>query len=317
MKAVAAMLLLAMLASCASAKSVITLTADNFQKVTHNSEHAVLVLFYTTWTHKHENARDVMTTAAEEGMGRDDIIVAEFDATDAAHHDIARKHAIDSFPAVVLFIYDHDERRYGYPTINSADIKTFAADLTDEHQLWKATAHEESLEQAKPVEKNHPHPNPGKVAEFTTDDFRKYSGDHAKTVVVLFFSPSCDACKEYMPIFDALAQYFAGDPKTVIAKMDGDAHRDIADEIRIERYPTVRAFPKGSHAKLRGLDYKGERELHAMQDWADLHNSNLPIEGRDDPHPFPQHDDPEVEASHFKKDLGAAVDPTRPDHESD
>ncbi len=55
-------------------------------------------------------------------------------------------------------------------------------------------------------------------------------------------------CKQLAPVWEALAQDFAGEPTTLIAKVDAEAPnaKAIAKEHNVTSYPTIKYFPKGS-----------------------------------------------------------------------
>ena len=291
MKLIAIAALLALTATCASAAHVTKLTPENFDAVTDDHRKTVLVLFYTTWTHKHEETRDVFAQVAA-GLTRDDIEVAEYDATSPDSHAIARNHDIGSFPSVVLYIYAHDQRRYSYPTHSFGDLTTFALEHADAHLDWKdGEAKKANFEAARTDHRNHAHPAPGTVVELGDSDFKHYTGDYDKTVVVLFYSPTCQYCKEMYSIFDEMAKYFEEDHRTVVAKVNVDEAFKTSERLKVDKMPTIKLFPKGSHAKLRGEDYNGEREVTLLQTWVDGHNANLPIKGEDHANPFQQHED--------------------------
>lgn len=91
-------------------------------------------------------------------------------------------------------------------------------------------------------------------------NFEQVARDKTKTVLVEFYAPWCGHCKQLAPIYDELGEKFASrSDEFVIAKMDATLNE--LEDIKIQSFPTIKLFPKGSDEV---IDFNGERTLAAM-----------------------------------------------------
>lgn len=139
--------------------------------------------------------------------------------------------------------------------------ETKAADLTvenigtfvDEVIEGKLNAHLKSEE--PPAEQ-------GNNIVITGKEFEKIVKDETKDVLVKYYAPWCGHCKKLAPIWDELADAFAGEPNVVIGKFDATLNE--ADGVEIQGYPTLMFYPKDNKA---GVTYDGERDLESFKKW--------------------------------------------------
>merc|ERR1719223_1241248 len=76
-------------------------------------------------------------------------------------------------------------------------------------------------------------------------------------VFVDFYAPWCGHCKRLEPIWEELAQEYAGLNDLVIAKMDATANE--VENFKVGGYPTIKLYSKENK---KGIDYEGEREIN-------------------------------------------------------
>lgn len=98
---------------------------------------------------------------------------------------------------------------------------------------------------------------PSEVTVLTPSNFDKIVNS-AKDVFVEFYAPWCGHCKSLAPVWDKLALAFKNEENVVIAKIDADAHRDIASRFDVSGFPTLKFFPKDDK---KGEKYEGGRDL--------------------------------------------------------
>ncbi|XP_057808925.1 protein disulfide isomerase-like 2-2 [Salvia miltiorrhiza] len=71
-------------------------------------------------------------------------------------------------------------------------------------------------------------------------------------------APSEDSLIEGKIIYEKVATAFNLEKDVVIANLDADAHKDLAEKYGISYFPTLKFFPKNNKA---GEDYDGDRDL--------------------------------------------------------
>jgi protein disulfide-isomerase A6 len=99
---------------------------------------------------------------------------------------------------------------------------------------------------------------PSSVVVLGPDNFDSIVLDENKDILVEFYAPWCGHCKHLAPIYEKLASVYKLDDGVVIANLDADKHKDLAEKYGVSGYPTLKFFPKGNKA---GEDYDGGREL--------------------------------------------------------
>lgn len=76
-------------------------------------------------------------------------------------------------------------------------------------------------------------------------------------VLVEYFAPWCGHCQRLAPEYEKLADAFAAKrDKVVVAKVNGDANRDLAQRIQLRGFPTVMWYPPHTQT---GVEYNGGR----------------------------------------------------------
>lgn len=99
---------------------------------------------------------------------------------------------------------------------------------------------------------------PSNVVVLTTDNFDEVVLDETKDVLVEFYAPWCGHCKNLAPTYEKVATVFKSEEDVVIANLDADKYKDLAEKYGISGFPTLKFFPKGNKA---GEEYEGGRDL--------------------------------------------------------
>ncbi|KAL2941141.1 putative protein disulfide-isomerase A6 [Bienertia sinuspersici] len=99
---------------------------------------------------------------------------------------------------------------------------------------------------------------PSNVVILSPDNFEDVVMDKSKDVLVEFYAPWCGHCKSLAPIYEKVANAYKSEEDVVIANLDADKHRDLAEKYGISGFPTLKFFPKNNKD---GEDYEGGRDL--------------------------------------------------------
>jgi len=82
--------------------------------------------------------------------------------------------------------------------------------------------------------------------------------------LVTFIAPWCGHCKQLAPIYEQLGEKYKDNADIIVAKLDSTANE--LEDIKVQSFPTIKLFPKGSDEV---IDYQGERTLEALTRFID------------------------------------------------
>ncbi|XP_050526389.1 protein disulfide-isomerase isoform X2 [Daktulosphaira vitifoliae] len=98
------------------------------------------------------------------------------------------------------------------------------------------------------------------VWTLTASNFDEVALDKSKNVLVEFYAPWCGHCKQLVPIYEKIGEYFGENDDIVIAKMDATLNE--LEHTKISSFPTLTLYPKGENVE--AIEYKGERTQDAI-----------------------------------------------------
>ncbi|CAL9203221.1 unnamed protein product [Musa hybrid cultivar] len=99
---------------------------------------------------------------------------------------------------------------------------------------------------------------PSNVVVLTSETFDQIVLDETKDVLVEFYAPWCGHCKHLAPTYEKVGSAYKLEEDVIIANLDADKHKDLAEKYGVSGYPTLKFFPKGNKG---GEDYDGDRDL--------------------------------------------------------
>ena len=86
--------------------------------------------------------------------------------------------------------------------------------------------------------------------------FEKEVINNDKDVMLIFYAPWCNHCKEFMPKYEEAANKLKVNDKLIFAKIDGSANE--VESITISGFPTLFFFP-GNKKSEKPIQYNGKR----------------------------------------------------------
>ena len=119
---------------------------------------------------------------------------------------------------------------------------------------WEENKLKRSLKSEK-----EPKNNNGNVFIIVGKNFEKEVINNDKDVMVLFYAPWCNHCKEFMPKYEEAARILKKNNKNdklILAKIDGSSNE--IEQVIIKGFPTILFFP-GNKKKENPIEYKGKR----------------------------------------------------------
>jgi len=101
----------------------------------------------------------------------------------------------------------------------------------------------------------------GPVVTLVSKNFKQYTDDITKHVLVEFYAPWCGNCQKLAPIYEDLAgKLKITNPNILVTKIDATAN-DIQG-IELQSFPTLKLYK--INEKATPVDFEGEKELHVL-----------------------------------------------------
>ena len=105
---------------------------------------------------------------------------------------------------------------------------------------------------------------PSSVTVLTTKNFDAVALDPTKDVLVEFYAPWCGHCKSLAPTYENVGATFAAEDNVVVAKVDADKHRDLAQRFGVSGFPTIKFFARDDKEP---TPYESARDEQAFVDF--------------------------------------------------
>ncbi|KAL3651333.1 hypothetical protein CASFOL_004335 [Castilleja foliolosa] len=214
---------------------VVVLTEENFEKEV-GQDRGALVEFYAPWCgHCKKLAPEYEKLGASFKKAKS-VLIAKVDCDE--HKSVCSKYGVSGYPTIQWF------------PKGSLEPKKYEGGRTAE--AFAEFINSEGGTNVKIASV------PSSVVVLTPDNFDEIVLDENKDVLVEFYAPWCGHCKSLASTYEKVAAAFKHDEHVVIANVDADQHKDLAEKYGVSGYPTLKFFPKNNKA---GDDYDGGRDL--------------------------------------------------------
>ncbi|KAF5952148.1 hypothetical protein HYC85_010092 [Camellia sinensis] len=230
-----ATLALFLISSAFADDDVVVLTEDNFEKEIGQDRDA-LVEFYAPWCGHCKKLAPEFEKLGTSFKKAKSILIGKVDCDE--HKSLCTKYDVSGYPTI-----------HWFPK-GSLKPKEYEGAHTPEALV--AFVNIEGGTNVKIAE------IPSSVVILTFDNFDEIVLDKTKDVLVEFYAPWCGHCKNLAPTYEKVATVFKLEENVVIANLDADTHKDLANKYDVSGYPTLKFFPKNNKA---GEDYEGGQDL--------------------------------------------------------
>ncbi|KAI5658597.1 hypothetical protein M9H77_27390 [Catharanthus roseus] len=221
--------------SSALADDVVVLTEENFEKEV-GQDRGALVEFYAPWCgHCKKLAPEYEKLGASFKKAKS-VLIGKVDCDE--HKSLCSKYGVSGYPTIQWFPKGSLEPKK-YEGARSAEALAEYINSEGGTNVKIAAV-------------------PSNVVVLSPENFNEIVLDETKDVLVEFYAPWCGHCKSLAPTYEKVATAFKLEDGVVIANLDADKYKDLAEKYGISGFPTLKFFPKGNKA---GEDYEGGRDL--------------------------------------------------------
>lgn len=187
-------------------------------------------------------------------------------SSDGFEKRIASDYGVSGFPTMKLFSGDGSVgRKKGKPMdVESRDPNEIMSMIMNSlKETVKHRADEgndsnsyEKAQRSKSESKKNEGP---KVVQLTSANFADKVYNNDEVVMVAFAAPWCGHCKQLLPEWEDAAQKLSNTGAT-LGWVDATAEESLAQQFRIQGFPTIKLFPGGKTNASSATDYQGGRQ---------------------------------------------------------
>ncbi|KAJ1417172.1 Thioredoxin-like superfamily [Sesbania bispinosa] len=221
--------------SMVSADDVVALTEDTFEKEV-GKDRGALVEFYAPWCGHCKRLAPEYEKLATSFKKTKSVLIGKVDCDE--HKSICSKYGVSGYPTIQWFSKGSLEPKK-YEGARTAEALAAFVNIEAGTNVKLASV-------------------PSSVVVLSSDNFNEVVLDETKDVLVEFYAPWCGHCQALAPTYEKVATAFKMDEDVVIANVDADQYKDLAEKYGVSGYPTLKFFPEGNKA---GEDYDGGRDL--------------------------------------------------------
>jgi protein disulfide-isomerase A1 len=234
---------------------VVEFNSQSAQKIFGGDIKVHVLLFGSQNSDNFDKVREQFSTAAKDFRGKTLFVTVNSD--EAENERVLEYFGLQQaeLPSIRLITLKDEMNKFkpDFTEITSSGLTDFVNSFFD----GKLKPHLLSQEIPEDWDKN-----PVKV--LVGKNFYDVVNDESKTVLVTFVAPWCGHCKQLTPIYEQLGEKYKDNSDIVVAKMDATVNE--LEDIKIQSFPTIKLFPKGSSEV---VDYFGARTVEALSKFID------------------------------------------------
>ncbi|KAG9459585.1 hypothetical protein H6P81_004093 [Aristolochia fimbriata] len=226
---------IALLFLSAFADDTVVLTESNFEDEV-GQDRGALVEFYAPWCGHCKKLAPEYEKVASSFKKSKSVLIGKVDCDD--QKNLCSKNGVTGYPTIKWFPAKSLEPKK-YEGARTAEALVEFVNTEGGTNVKLATI-------------------PSSVVVLTAESFDQVVLDESKDVLVEFYAPWCGHCKNLAPTYEKVASVFKNDEDVVIANLDADKYKDLAEKYGVSGYPTIKFFPRANKA---GEDYEDGRDL--------------------------------------------------------
>ena len=223
-------------------------------------KHPALILFEKTDSKNWNYYGNIMTQVSEKLRGK--IILVMTDIKEGISSRLADYVGIKEKDLPIISILDtrKDFKKYNMKgEINHDNIINFFYD-------WEQNKLKRTLKSEK-----EPKYNDNIIRIVVGATFEKEVINNDKDIMIIFYAPWCNHCKEFMPKYEQAAKILKDNDKLIMAKIDGSANE--VENIPITGFPTIFFFP-GNKKHEKPIQYNGKRTTEDIIQFIKKYSTN-------------------------------------------
>ncbi|QHO56260.1 putative protein disulfide-isomerase [Arachis hypogaea] len=221
-----------------SADDVVVLTEDNFEKEV-GQDRGALVEFYAPWCGHCKKLAPEYEKLGSSFKKVKSVLIGKVDCDE--HKSVCSKYGVSGYPTIQWFPKGSLEpKKYEGPR-TAESLAEFVNTEGGTNVKIAAT--------------------PSNVVVLTAENLTTLFWMKLRMYWLSFTHHGtwlCGHCKNLAPTYEKVATAFKLEEDVVIANLDADKHRDLAEKYDVSGFPTLKFFPKTNKA---GQDYEGGRDL--------------------------------------------------------
>ncbi len=198
-------------------------------------------------------------------------------ASDGPQKRIAADYGVQGFPTMKIIVDKkaRDLQSRDPNEVINASMQAIQELIQSRGNSGSGGSSKSSSSSSKSTNKN------SKVMQLTSSNFDEMVYKNSDVVAVAFIAPWCGHCKALIPEWEEASKKIHGSGAS-LGIVDATVHEDLAQEFRVEGFPTIKVFPGGvnTNGSSSAMEYQGGRQAEQIVQYvlAEVDRSGVPKE---------------------------------------